>query len=59
VNGLLLPIVLVFILKLAGDRGLMGENANTRVSQWIGVGTAIGASALSVALVAVTLLGAG
>ena len=37
----------------------MGENANTRVSQWIGVGTAIGASALSVALVAVTLLGAG
>jgi Mn2+/Fe2+ NRAMP family transporter len=59
VNGLLLPIVLVFILKLAGDRGLMGDHANSRVSQVIGVGTAIGASALSIALVAVTLLGAG
>ena len=59
VNGLLLPIVLVFILKLAGDRGLMGDQANSRVSQVIGVGTAVGASALSIALVAVTLLGAG
>ena len=56
VNGLLLPIVLVFILKLAGDRGLMGDQANSRVSQVIGIGTAIGASALSVGLVAVTLL---
>jgi len=56
VNGLLLPIVLVFILKLAGDRGLMGDQANSRVSQAIGIGTAIGASALSVGLVAVTLL---
>jgi NRAMP (natural resistance-associated macrophage protein)-like metal ion transporter len=59
VNGLLLPIVLVFILKLAADRSLMGEQANSRVSQMIGVGTAVGASALSIALVAVTLLGAG
>jgi NRAMP (natural resistance-associated macrophage protein)-like metal ion transporter len=59
VNGLLLPIVLVFILKLAADRSLMGEHANSRVSQVIGVGTAVGASALSIALVAVTLLGAG
>jgi Mn2+/Fe2+ NRAMP family transporter len=58
VNGLLLPIVLVFILKLAGDRGLMGDQANSRVSQVIGVGTAVGASALSIALVAVTILGA-
>ena len=58
VNGLLLPIVLVFILKLAGDRGLMGDQANSRVSQVIGVGTALGASALSIALVAITILGA-
>jgi Mn2+/Fe2+ NRAMP family transporter len=57
VNGLLLPIVLVFILKLAGDRGLMGDQANGRVSQVIGVGTAVGASALSVALVVVTIVG--
>jgi len=57
VNGLLLPIVLVFILKLAGDRRIMGEHANGRVSQVIGIGTAIGASALSIALVAITILG--
>jgi len=57
VNGLLLPIVLVFILKLAGDRRIMGEHANGRVSQLIGIGTAIGASALSIALVAITIVG--
>ena len=59
VNGLLLPLILVFILKLAGDRRIMGDNANGRVSQWIGIGTAVGASVLSIALVAITLLGAG
>jgi Mn2+/Fe2+ NRAMP family transporter len=57
VNGLLLPIVLVFILRLAGDRALMGDQANGRVSQIVGVGTALMASALSVGLVAVTVLG--
>jgi len=59
VNGLLLPIVLVFILKLAADRSLMGDQANSPVSHAIGIGTAVGAAALSIALVAVTLLGAG
>jgi NRAMP (natural resistance-associated macrophage protein)-like metal ion transporter len=59
VNGLLLPIVLVFILKLAGDRRIMGDHANGRISQVIGVGTAVGASVLSIALVAITILGGG
>jgi Mn2+/Fe2+ NRAMP family transporter len=59
VNGLLLPIVLVFILMLAGDRRIMGEHANGRFSQWIGIGTAVGASVLSIALVAITILGTG
>jgi Mn2+/Fe2+ NRAMP family transporter len=58
VNGLLLPIVLVFILRLAGDKSVMGEHANGRLSQVIGIGTAVGASALSIALVAITILGA-
>jgi len=57
VNGLLLPIVLVFILRLAGDRSLMGDQANGRVSQIVGIGTAVMASALSIGLVAVTVLG--
>jgi NRAMP (natural resistance-associated macrophage protein)-like metal ion transporter len=59
VNGLLLPIVLVFILMLAGDRRIMGEHANGRFSQMVGIGTAVGASLLSIALVAITILGAG
>jgi NRAMP (natural resistance-associated macrophage protein)-like metal ion transporter len=59
VNGLLLPIVLVFILKLAGDRRIMGDHANGRISQVIGIGTAVGASVLSIALVAITILGGG
>ena len=59
VNGLLLPIVLVFILKLAGDRRIMGDHVNGRFSQWIGIGTAVGASVLSIALVAITILGPG
>jgi Mn2+/Fe2+ NRAMP family transporter len=57
VNGLLLPIVLVFILVLSGDRTLMGDQANGRFAQLVGIGTAVMASALSVGLVAVTLLG--
>ncbi len=57
VNGLLLPIVLVFILRLAGDHRLMGDQANGRVSQLVGVGTALMASGLSVGLVVVTVLG--
>jgi hypothetical protein len=35
----------------------MGDQANGRVSQVVGVGTALGASALSIALVAITILG--
>src|SRR5207302_3615780 len=57
VNGLLLPIVLIFILLLAGDRTVMGDQANGRVSQVVGIGTALMASALSIGLVAVTVFG--
>jgi Mn2+/Fe2+ NRAMP family transporter len=59
INGLLLPIVLVFILKLAGDRLLMGDAANGRGATLIGWGVAVLASALSVGYVVVTLLGLG
>ena len=59
VNGLLLPVVLAFILKLANDRSLMGGAANGRVTTAIGWGVAAMASALSVGYVVVTLLGLG
>jgi len=57
INGLLLPVVLVFILRLASDRSLMGGSATGRVTTAIGWGVAVLASLLSVGYVAVTLLG--
>jgi Mn2+/Fe2+ NRAMP family transporter len=59
VNGLLLPVVLAFILKLANDRSLMGGSANGRLTTAIGWGVAAMASLLSVGYVIVTLLGLG
>jgi Mn2+/Fe2+ NRAMP family transporter len=57
VNGLLLPIVLIFVLKLANDRGVMGDYRNGPFAKAVGTGAALMAGALSIALVAVTLLG--
>ena len=59
VNGLLLPVVLAFILKLAGDRAIMGGSANGRVTTLIGWGVAAMAGLLSIGYVVVTLLGLG
>jgi NRAMP (natural resistance-associated macrophage protein)-like metal ion transporter len=59
INGLLLPIVLAFILRLAGDRSIMGGSANGRATTLIGWGVAAMASLLSIGYVAVTLLGLG
>lgn len=57
VNGLLLPVVLFFILRLANDRALMGEYANGALARALGVAVALLASVLSISLIAVTLLG--
>ena len=59
INGLLLPVVLAFILKLASDRSIMGGSANGRVTTLIGWGVAGIASLLSIGYVSVTLLGMG
>ena len=40
-NGVLLPIMLVFILKLINDHLLMGNLKNTRVYNLLGWGTFI------------------
>jgi NRAMP (natural resistance-associated macrophage protein)-like metal ion transporter len=57
VNGLLLPIVLVFVLRLAGDRTIMGEARNGLLATVVGTFTVLMASTLSLGLVVVTLLG--
>lgn len=57
VNGLLLPVVLVFILRLAGDRRVMGADANGPLSGVVGWGIAALASALSLSYLVATALG--
>ncbi len=58
INGLLLPVMLIAILRLASNRKLMGDYANGAVynaAAWL---TALIVSALSLLLVARTLFGA-
>jgi Mn2+/Fe2+ NRAMP family transporter len=57
INGLLLPVMLVAILRLAGDRTLMGEYANGAVYNVLAWLTVFIVSALSLVLAAKTLFG--
>jgi NRAMP (natural resistance-associated macrophage protein)-like metal ion transporter len=40
-NGFLLPVLLVLMLRLANDRRLMGDHVNGRVANWLGWGTVV------------------
>ena len=57
VNGALLPVLLVFIWKLASDRELMGDYRNGRIFNIIAGLTVLATSALSITLLVVTLGG--
>jgi Mn2+/Fe2+ NRAMP family transporter len=57
VNGALLPILLVFIWRLAGNRELMGEYRNGRIFNLLAFLTVAATSGLSLLLLAVTLSG--
>ncbi|MEX2047494.1 MAG: Nramp family divalent metal transporter [Chloroflexota bacterium] len=46
-NGILLPIILVFILRLATDRHVMGDAVNGRITTVLGWGVAALAGSLS------------
>ena len=54
-NGILLPFVLVFMLKLINDRELMGDYVNTRTFNGIAWTTTLVMIALTIILVIVTL----
>jgi len=54
-NGVLLPFVLIFMLKLINDRELMGENVNSKAFNGIAWTTTVVMIALSVLLVAITM----
>jgi NRAMP (natural resistance-associated macrophage protein)-like metal ion transporter len=57
VNGVLLPITLFFVWRLASNRELMGEYANGRTFNVLAGATVIATSTLSLLLLAVTVLG--
>jgi Mn2+/Fe2+ NRAMP family transporter len=57
VNGALLPVLLVFIWKLASDRELMGDYRNGRIFNVIAGLTVLATSGLSITLLVVTLGG--
>ncbi|HWH21531.1 MAG TPA: Nramp family divalent metal transporter [Solirubrobacterales bacterium] len=57
VNGLLLPINLFFVWRLARNEELMGEHRNKGAVDWVTAATVAITSTLSLILVAVTVLG--
>ena len=57
VNGLLLPINLVFIWRLSRNRELMGEERNRGVLDLVTLATVLVTGSLSLVLVGVTVLG--
>lgn len=59
VDGLQLPVILVFIALMTADRSLMGEHVSGRILQIVQWATAIVLSVMSLALVAMTVFGLG
>ena len=59
VNGILLPITLFFVWRLASNRELMGGHANGRAFNVLAGVTVLATSALSLLLIGVTLSGHG
>jgi Mn2+/Fe2+ NRAMP family transporter len=57
INGVLLPINLFFIWRLARSEELMGEHRNRGAVDWITAATVAVTSTLSLVLVCVTVFG--
>jgi Mn2+/Fe2+ NRAMP family transporter len=57
INGLLLPIVLISIVRLSGSRDILGRHANGRVYGGLGWITVVAVSILSTVMVVTTVLG--
>ncbi len=57
VNGVLLPIVLLSIVRLSGSREILGENANGPIYGTLGWLTVVAVSVLSVIMVLTAILG--
>jgi Mn2+/Fe2+ NRAMP family transporter len=57
VNGVLLPVTLFFVWRLASNRELMGDYANGRTFGVLAGATVLATSALSLLLLGVTFSG--
>jgi Mn2+/Fe2+ NRAMP family transporter len=57
INGIILPLLLVFLIKIASDRRLMGSYVNSPTYNALAWITVIAAIGLTVALLAITILG--
>jgi Mn2+/Fe2+ NRAMP family transporter len=57
VNGLLLPVILIAIVKLASNEDIMGEHRNTTVFNIVAWGIAAVVSSLSLLLIGKTIVG--
>jgi Mn2+/Fe2+ NRAMP family transporter len=57
VNGVLLPITLFFVWRLASNRELMGDYGNGRIFNFLAGATVVVTSTLSLLLVTVTFAG--
>jgi Mn2+/Fe2+ NRAMP family transporter len=55
INGLLLPVILIAIVKLASDREIMGEHANGRIFNLLAWLISLVVSGLSLALIGKTI----
>jgi NRAMP (natural resistance-associated macrophage protein)-like metal ion transporter len=58
-NGVLLPIVLIFVLRLVNDRELMGEYTNNTLFNVLSYGTTAILIAITIALLVASILGIG
>lgn len=56
INGVLLPILLIFIYVLVNDKRIMGSLKNGRIQNWIALATIVIVSALSVTMILSVIL---
>ena len=59
IGGVLLPFLLVYMMVIVNDRRIMGRHVNGRGANLLGWGTIAVATALTVALVVLTVFGIG
>ena len=56
INGILLPVVLVFMLLIVNDKQVMGQHVNSRIYNYVTWATTVIMIGLSVGLIVTTFL---